>query len=258
MIAILKTTLVTCMLMFCTCAKDNPSMMPGVALLATFNGTFDWSTLNDPVMGGKSFSTFETSDQNIGIFKGYNAIVPQLSAPGFCYIRSTGPMDPFFFMLNNMLDGEITFPDVSAFINGSFFINVSSSTPQYEGFKLAFLAQGVPASNMFTAGSFKTDFRVKAPDTWEVVEIPVMSFSWDWSPYTGRCDTKDPDNFGFPGRQHKCCESPATTPDLCPVADYLAKVTGLEIWAEGVEGDFELKLDWIGIGNQSPSQELLG
>ena len=38
---------------------------------------------------------------------------------------------------------------------------------------------------------------------WQTVKIPFSAFSYDWSDYTGRCDTKDPRN----GTQHVCCSA---------------------------------------------------
>lgn len=40
-----------------------------------------WSDMNDPVMGGKSHSTFSKSSE-FGTFSGLCAIVPFLKAPG--------------------------------------------------------------------------------------------------------------------------------------------------------------------------------
>lgn len=55
--------------------------------LVTFDGqdgtTFKWRDLNDPVMGGRSVSTFEVdNDGQYAVFNGTVAIVPSLSAPG--------------------------------------------------------------------------------------------------------------------------------------------------------------------------------
>jgi hypothetical protein len=55
--------------------------------LVTFNEgdktNFKWSDLNDPVMGGRSTSTFKV-EAGKGVFDGVCRIVPQLKAPGFC------------------------------------------------------------------------------------------------------------------------------------------------------------------------------
>ena len=56
------------------------------------------------------------------------------------------------------------------------------------------------------------------------------------------CDTLDPT-----GVQHHCCT--AEEPQYCPTADYLAKITDVEVWAEGTEGDFHLEIYWIGAGD---------
>ena len=69
--------------------------------------------------------------------------------------------------------------------------------------------------------------------------MPFTDFSWDWSPYTGRCDTKDPT-----GVQHHCCGE-GELEQYCPSSKDLAELTGLELWAEGAEGDFHLEVKSI-------------
>ena len=64
--------------------------------LVTFDGsdpatTFTFETVDDPVMGGKSHSTWSSSN-SVGTWVGSVAIVPFLHSPGFCTIRTTsGP-----------------------------------------------------------------------------------------------------------------------------------------------------------------------
>ena len=48
-----------------------------------------WTTMNDPVMGGKSYSSVEIERGVAAKFTGYCAIVPSLNAPGFVTM-STG------------------------------------------------------------------------------------------------------------------------------------------------------------------------
>ena len=195
--------------------------------LATFDGapgtTFDWLETNDPVMGGKSHATFVVGDGS-AVFNGTCAIVDSLAAPGFCSAATERKL-------------VASFADVSAHINGSLQLKVRSTTPAYEGFKVAFRARGVPMLNP-TGGSFKAPFALDGPAA-QVVSVPFDQFSYDWSPYTGACDTLDPT-----GVQHHCCT--AEEPQYCPTADYLAKITDVEVWAEGTEGDFHLEIYWIG------------
>jgi hypothetical protein len=60
--------------------------------LATFDGvpasTRAWATVNDPVMGGGSVSTFEQRGA-VGVWEGEVKVVPFLHAPGFCTLRTT-------------------------------------------------------------------------------------------------------------------------------------------------------------------------
>eukprot|EP00747_Dinoflagellata_sp_TGD_P110359 gnl/TRDRNA2_/TRDRNA2_170932_c0_seq3.p1 gnl/TRDRNA2_/TRDRNA2_170932_c0~~gnl/TRDRNA2_/TRDRNA2_170932_c0_seq3.p1 ORF type:complete len:290 (-),score=63.09 gnl/TRDRNA2_/TRDRNA2_170932_c0_seq3:290-1159(-) len=206
-------------------------------ILATFDNakgkTYKWHAMNDPVMGGRSHSTFSV-EKSEGHFKGTCAIVPFLKAPGFCKISTQ----------QSIFSSGSHFASASRFIDGSLYLEVETTTPDYEGFKVAFGAKNAtrPSGAMHhSSPTFKAGFKVpgKARTT---VEVPFNSFSVDWSDFTGRCDTKDPNN----GFQHHCC-SPEH-PEVCPTAQHLAEITSLELWAEGVAGDFDLKIFSIGAG----------
>ena len=63
--------------------------------IATFDGatgtTLAWAPANDPVMGGRSTSTFKVdADRKLGVWDGSVAIVPFLKAPGFCNLQAPG------------------------------------------------------------------------------------------------------------------------------------------------------------------------
>merc|ERR1719183_52209 len=141
--------------------------------------------MNDPVMGGASKSTFEVSTDKTGIFNGTCAIVGFLKAPGFAKIV-----------------GSAQFADIVGY--DSIALKVRSSTPDYKGFKVAFAAPGIPKTSIYGGSSYKANFNLSGGD-WQLVEVPLTQFSYDWSGYTGRCDTKDPDSFFHHGAQHYCC-----------------------------------------------------
>lgn len=231
----LRTTLA----MLATAAHSLPlqPQSPQLIKLADFTGAgpagvHKFHDSNDPVMGGKSHSSFAVRDAGngvvAGVFSGTCAIVPFLKAPGFCKITT--------------VDTE-SYPDVSAMFSGSLAMRVRSSTPSYKGFKVAFGAKGAkhPGGSGMHHGapSFKADFSVSGTD-WEVVHVPFSSFSIDWSDFTGECSTKDPNG----GPQHHCCT--AEHPEVCVTAPLLKAITSLEVWAEGSAGDFNLEIDWIG------------
>lgn len=199
-------------------------------ILASFDGTAattrDWRDTNDPVMGGASTSTFVVdAGAKTAVFNGTCAIVESLKAPGFAKVASTGGGDKY--------------SDVSKYLDGSMQLYVRSTTPDYDGFRVGWAAPGIPRTSIFGGGTFKAGFKVQGTD-WQQVDVPFTEFSYDWSGYTGRCDTKDPN-----GQQHKCCSDDA---DVCPTAAFLSTINGLEVWAEGVEGDFHLELMWLGAG----------
>jgi len=204
-----------------------------VTKLATFDGaeatTWKWHETNDPVMGGKSVGSFTVDSANKkGVFNGTCAIVPFLKAPGFCNAISELALFKHF-------------PDASAFINGSMYLQVRSDTADYKGFKVGWGAKDVPKKSRYGAPSFKAPFMLTPSTDWQLVKIPFNKFSDDWSGYTGECGGTDPD-----GTKHRCCS--AANADVCPTAKFLATITNVEIWAEGAEGNFHLEVQWIGAG----------
>jgi len=201
--------------------------------LATFDGAqgtiASWKDQNDPVMGGASTSTFKISADKTGVFNGTCAIVGFLHAPGFA-----------------KMVGTAKFADITGY--DTIALRVKSSTPTYQGFKLAFAAPGIPKTSIFGGSSYKAGFNLTGSD-WQMVEIPFTQFSYDWSGYTGRCDTKDPGSLVSKGTQHYCCSKSGlepSKPEVCVDDKFLSTINSLEVWAEGVKGDFHIEVDWIG------------
>merc|ERR1712063_183344 len=146
-----------------------------------------------------------TFDAATGVFEGTCAIVGFLNAPGFAKIV-----------------GSRQYADITG--EDSISLRVKSSTPGYAGFTV----------------TDSTD--------WQVVEVPLTQFSYDWSGYTGECNTKDPASFGSEGQQHYCCDKSGLEPsnsEVCVQPQFLNTINALEVWAEGVEGDFNLQIDSI-------------
>ena len=204
---------------------------PAPIQLASFGQSsgISWRVTNDPVMGGRSRSSLAVSSSS-STFSGTCAIVPFLRAPGFCKMTATG-----------------SFADASPFFHGgALHVTLRSSTPTYAGFKLDFQAAGMhrhPGQRHGTP-AFKAALSLpSAAPAGELVtvRVPWDNFSSDHSEYTGRCDTKDPG-----GLQHHCCS--AAHPENCPTAANLASIVGMSVWAEGVEGNFDLELHSIAAG----------
>lgn len=232
----LSTVAVVCMIWIAQARADATADAAPDTYLVTFDGkdgtTFKWTDMNDPVMGGSSSSTAVTKDDTL-VFNGTCRIVKFLKAPGFAKVSTDGLF----------IHEAHKFNDVSAQLDGSLQLMVRSSTPDYKGFKVAFAAKDVPRTSRYSTGSFKAGFTVKGSD-WQVVSVPFPEFSYDWSPFTGNCDTKDPT-----GQQHHCCATANSTtggPAYCPTKAFLSTITNMEVWAEGVEGDFHLEVKWIG------------
>jgi len=150
------------------------------------------------------------------------------------------------------LQGKRAFADITN--TDTFTMKVKSTTPTYAGFKMAFSAPNVPKTSIFGGGSYKAGFTLKDTQDWQIVEVPFTQFSYDWSGYTGRCDSKDPGRFGREGQQHYCCDKSGlepSKPEVCVDSQFLSKVNELEIWAEGVEGDFNIQFEYIGASSSS-------
>ena len=107
--------------------------------LATFDGapstTFKFVELNDPVMGGRSKSTFAVKD-GVGVFDGTAAIVPSLKAPGFCNLETTDGLGVF-----------TRGADMSPYSH--LLLRVRSTTPAYPGFKVSLAANTVTWAREF-------------------------------------------------------------------------------------------------------------
>jgi len=192
------------------------------ANLVTFDGaegtTFTFQELNDPVMGGKSTGTWSLGD-GFGIFDGEVVDVPSLQAPGFIKAQASG-----------------SFPDVSAFIDGSLVLSVRTTNPEYEGYRVTVVSGATSPSFScsaggslpFSRGCHKEKFSVPAGDDFVDVKIPFNTFSDKWSSATGE--------------QTTTCADDA---DVCLTANKLAKLQMIELWAEGAGGNVHLEVNSI-------------
>jgi len=202
--------------------------------LVTFDGaestTFKFVELNDPVMGGKSTGTWSLGD-GFGILDGEVNDVPSLKAPGF---------------IKAAADGHL--PDVSEFVDGSLVLTVRTSTPDFAGYRVAFVSGAAsPAyscagggSLPFSGGCFKQKFSVPAGVEFVEVKLPFNTFSDKWSPATGE-------------HTAECAKDMS----VCPTAEKLAKIQRIELWAEGALGKLHLEVKSISAEKASGEQVTL-
>lgn len=188
-----------------------------------------WIETNDPVMGGKSTGYF-INDKTRGVFSGNCVNVPSLKVPGFCKLTTETKKSSYY-------------PDISNYLDKGLSLRVKTSNSNYAGYRIAFTAKDIPRTSIFGGGSFKAGFSdyLNHTGNWQVITIPFNKFSYDWSAYTGDCNTTDPT-----GKVHHCCTNNGGG-KYCPQRKYLSHLTGFEIWAEGRVGEFYLELDWIGV-----------
>lgn len=189
--------------------------------LATFDGKapHTWHSENDPVMGGKSSSSIVTT-QSYAEYKGTTRIVPSLKAPGFTIAMTEG-----FPSLSK-------FPDVSSM--DGLTISVRQVGTNFSGYKLAFCDSHI---NLFRCQfqSFKADLPVPSPSNndFQEVFIPWAKFSDKWDSATGKHTAEHP-----------------------PGASSLKSITQLQVWTEGVEGDFNLQFQYVR-ATKTPEDTLL-
>jgi hypothetical protein len=172
-----------------------------------------WSANNDPVMGGKSTSSFTIKD-GIGTMNGTCAIVPSLNAPGFITAVTTD---------------SIKFPDIST-CQGLTLTTRSQSTPaNYQGYRVSFGTDSAFLScGKFFARGFKADFTAGEGE-FSTAQIPFDKFTKCWDDSTGDAV--------------KTCED---FPKFCPTQDRLKDVQTISLWAEGHEADVKLDIQKIG------------
>lgn len=184
-------------------------------LIESFNSpTHDWSTTNDPVMGGRSASTFVV-EGGVGIFDGEVAIVTFLGAPGFVMTRTRGGL----------------YPDVSSC--ESLKLSFRSGLSSYGGYRFSFGTDRPEGSMPYIYG-YKARFELRPSPSdgggggGEEVLIPFDEFSDYWDPETGDPIVKCVDDARY-----------------CPTDDTLKDLKTMSIMGEGVAGKVHLEIESI-------------
>lgn len=201
----------------------------GGVTLATFDGaagtSFDFTEVNDPVMGGKSKGTWSVdATEKVGILDGEVVNVPVLEAAGF--IKASA-------------DAKY-FPDASSAAGGNVVLSVRTSSPEYTGYRMTLVsgagndkyACSMGGTLPFSRGCYKAKFSVpkSAANEFQQVKIPLTDFSDLWSPASGE-HTKD------------CADDSSA----CLTAEKLSKMSRMEVWAEGVDGKIHLEIQKISV-----------
>ena len=137
--------------------------------LVTFDGNpltnFAWKTVDDPVMGGQSHSTWSaTASDGFGTWVGHVAIVPFLKAPGFCTIRTTKSS-------NNQ------FPNVSG-TNTFKMMARNNVTSQLKTFTLQVETKGGVVNGR--QGTYSGNVTVPNTGQWVEVEANWSDFVFQW------------------------------------------------------------------------------
>jgi len=169
------------------------------------NPRMTWSTLNDPVMGGKSTAEFAI-EGGLGSLNGEVVNVPSLSAPGFVTMQAK----------------DDSFPDVS----GCEGIEIygKAKTP-YDGYRISF--GNDRADTMKYGSGYKAPFKIGSD--FDNVRISFADFSDNWNEATGEIVEK--------------CQKEDTK--FCPTIETLQNFGSIAIWGEGVNGVIDIQVKTI-------------
>lgn len=187
--------------------------MSGDITLATFDGaqgtTFQWEAVNDPVMGGQSFSTITTGSSPGGLAHWYGdvKIVPFLKSPGFCTIRTEGT--------------DTNFPDVSGTSTMKLYAR-NNATSQLEQFMLSVQTKG--GRTVLKQGTYDGPVTIPATGQWVQVKAnwEIFKLTWRGEPIAG--------------------------PKLAEQLNQITQI-GLSTYFPGKNGTFDLELQYISAGN---------
>jgi hypothetical protein len=175
-----------------------------------------WTVENDPVMGGRSESTWSLSrgknGTTVGEWSGVTRIVPSLSAPGFAFAMTKDPL-------------LTSFPDASG--EDGLKLNMRNVAGNVSTFMVAFCDSKIDFYRC-QFGSFKANFSLAPSPDMQEIFVPWSSFSDKWSAATGAHTSEDP-----------------------PKAKSLASITQVQLWVEGVAGTFHVWLQSIYAGKAS-------
>mmetsp|Transcript_30536 Transcript_30536/g.34819 ORF Transcript_30536/g.34819 Transcript_30536/m.34819 type:complete len:297 (-) Transcript_30536:220-1110(-) len=179
------------------------------------NPTNKWKTLNDPVMGGKSYSSLSI-DGGVAKFTGKCAIVPSLQAPGFITMETGGQFG----------ERAAKIPDVSTCSGFEFQLKTNTD---YAGYRVSF-GKAHPKGGRFAYG-YKAPLPMDIlPSVGEFgsVTIPFNQFSDKWDDATG-----------------EILVTCADDPQYCPSSKWLKSMETISFWGEGVEGMVDLEIQSI-------------
>jgi len=184
--------------------------------------TFDWKAMNDPVMGGQSYSTVSVSGGLLN-FTGSCKIVPSLKAPGFITAVAGDRYEAS--------QSKTAWNDVSSCDGLKITARANNG---YKGYRVSF---GVahPIGGKFFANGYKSHISPTV-GTFGSIFVPFKNFTDFWDDATGE-------------PIHRCQD----VPKYCPDTKTLTNMKTMSIWAEGVEGDVQLLIQSISGYNCKPN-----
>lgn len=207
-----------------TCGSGSARAEEDEVVIESFTTpVLDWTTQNDPVMGGQSYSTVAMmEDEGYALFTGEVKDVPFLGVPGFIQMESRAGF----------------YPDVSCCDALKLTL---MTTEEYAGYRVSFGTKR--AKTGFFAQGFKADFDAPRGEYGEVI-VPFDRFSVEWDEATG-------------DQIVTCAEDPT----VCPDRETLVNMQTLVLWGEGVGGAVGLhvkSISAVGCSSASSSPTVRG
>eukprot|EP00929_Paragymnodinium_shiwhaense_P073992 TRINITY_DN3782_c0_g1_i4.p1 TRINITY_DN3782_c0_g1~~TRINITY_DN3782_c0_g1_i4.p1 ORF type:complete len:795 (+),score=219.57 TRINITY_DN3782_c0_g1_i4:358-2385(+) len=177
--------------------------------LATFDGSAPHKwSTENDPVMGGQSSSTFEVRDGYGDYSGTCRIVPSLKAPGFTIALTESPLFS-------------KFADVSS--AEGIILQVRNVGSDVSLFRFAFCSSRISFKCQFQ--SFKADFSVAKGDAFSDVFLPWSAFSDKWDAKTGKHTAENP-----------------------PTAADLKSITQLQLWTEGVEGDFHLQIKSVRAG----------
>lgn len=193
-----------------TTDRDENAVVDDEIVIEDFSATpthHVWTTMNDPVMGGRSTSSVTIEDGSMVHFRGHVANVPFLHVPGFV----------------TMVSSTDVFPNIS---HCSALAVTLRTNVDYAGYYLSFGTVHVPGGGH--ARGYKTPLPL-APssrtDESSFIDLilPFSSFSSKWYEATGKIQVPCQDDTRY-----------------CPTVESLTNLQTISFWGEGYVGDVSL------------------
>jgi hypothetical protein len=160
-----------------TTGGGGPGSFTGASLILANagNSSLAWQTVNDPVMGGESKSSYEVSDDSdpVGLFYGQVKLVPGSSSAGFCNLELQQALPD----ISSMADSG----GLQIRIKQSAYVDATASTTS----GLTQMIASLSSKGTRRGASYIASFELPRASNdvegeWTVVTLPWSEFALRW------------------------------------------------------------------------------